>query len=226
MWSILLSALFLLLSPKFSENTGNTKPYIVFDIGGVVAFHNHQKIEAFISDKLHIDLSQAHTALEMWKKASVQGVSPDAFWKSYAEAHHLALPGNWALELQENLPFFVEEIPGVISIILDLNEQGYHTAVLSNTRPFKALSFKKRGIYDPFSTVVLCYKSDEKKPSTKSFEKLLEKLNAQSSHCLLIDDKEAHIQKAKELGFDTILFTSTKQLAQELEKRGIRLNSR
>jgi FMN phosphatase YigB (HAD superfamily) len=47
---------------------------------------------------------------------------------------------------------------------------------------------------------------------------VLERAGKPASQCIFIDDSAGNIQAARQLGFQTILFTSPRQLQQELDK--------
>ena len=59
------------------------------------------------------------------------------------------------------------------------------------------------------------------KPDPRIYAVLLERIERPAAECLFIDDSEANIAVAEELGFQTIRFTSPAQLARELIARGL-----
>jgi 2-haloacid dehalogenase len=59
------------------------------------------------------------------------------------------------------------------------------------------------------------------KPDPEIFEFFLQKIGRTAEECLFIDDSEANIMTAKEIGFDTVHFNSPEQLEAELQTRRI-----
>jgi len=54
------------------------------------------------------------------------------------------------------------------------------------------------------------------KPEPEIYEVMLEKIGKPAQECLFIDDSLPNIQQAQKLGFQTIHFESSEQLADEL----------
>jgi FMN phosphatase YigB (HAD superfamily) len=52
----------------------------------------------------------------------------------------------------------------------------------------------------------------------------LERLHAQPTECLFIDDNLVYLEGARKLGITTLQFTSAEQLKRDLGELGIRLN--
>jgi 2-haloacid dehalogenase len=59
------------------------------------------------------------------------------------------------------------------------------------------------------------------KPDPAIYNLLLDKIGKPPGECLFIDDSQANIQQAKQMGFVTIHFTSPSQLEDELIQMGI-----
>lgn len=62
------------------------------------------------------------------------------------------------------------------------------------------------------------------KPEKRAYELILDKLNVRAEDSLFIDDSAQNLASARELGIQTILFKSSKQLLDEL--RRMRINSK
>jgi 2-haloacid dehalogenase len=59
------------------------------------------------------------------------------------------------------------------------------------------------------------------KPDPAIYNLLLEKIGKPAGECIFIDDSPANIQRAEQMGFVTIHFTSPSQLEDELNQMGI-----
>jgi HAD superfamily hydrolase (TIGR01509 family) len=61
------------------------------------------------------------------------------------------------------------------------------------------------------------------KPERSAFETTLERLGVKAQQAVFIDDSEEHVQAARHLGLQGILFTSAEALQHELAAAGIRI---
>ena len=107
-----------------------------------------------------------------------------------------------------------------IEILRELKERGYPLYGLSN---WSAETFPiVHGRYDFFKLfdgILLSGNVKLIKPDPAIFELCLKMTRKPASECLFIDDSIANINTAKQIGFDTIHFTSSEQLRKELELR-------
>ena len=72
-----------------------------------------------------------------------------------------------------------------------------------------------------FQEMVISGREKVVKPDPAIYRLLLSRINFESHQCLFIDDSEPNILAARELGFQTIHFSSPEHLREELEDRGI-----
>ncbi len=61
------------------------------------------------------------------------------------------------------------------------------------------------------------------KPDKRIYEILIERADAKAGDCLFIDNKKSLLVPAREMGFQTILFTSKQRLERDLRSYGIDL---
>jgi len=59
------------------------------------------------------------------------------------------------------------------------------------------------------------------KPDPRIYLALLERIKRNAQECLFIDDSQANVAAARQLGFDAIHFVSPDQLQKELSSRGL-----
>ncbi len=123
---------------------------------------------------------------------------------------------------------YLEAIGGaiqpVVEILRALHEQGYPLYGLSNWPAEKfAIVRQLYPFFAWFDHVVISGEVKLVKPDRAIFELLLERIDRPAKGCVYIDDHEPNIAVARELGFQTIHFTSPKQLAEELRGLGVDL---
>ena len=198
---------------------------IVFDFGSVIAKTDRQQVIHFIAQSLNISQTEAENALNQLKHHTSQNEEEPEFWQMYAEQKKIRLPDHWLEKLDDTRLHALKEIPGMIDLVKDLQKQGYQTALLSNVRGSQAAIKRKLGYYNLFSPVLLSYEIGIKKPDPKAYQLLLAQLKIPPERVLFIDNKQANVNAAKALGMDGIVFYNRDQLAQELKKRGIVINS-
>ena len=59
------------------------------------------------------------------------------------------------------------------------------------------------------------------KPDPQIYSRLLTRYNLRAPNCIFIDDNQANISKAADLGFETILFTNPEDLRRILMSRSV-----
>lgn len=110
-------------------------------------------------------------------------------------------------------------IPGTVEILHKLKVKGYPLYGLSN---WSAETFPRARhnypFFDLFDEIILSGDVKLIKPDPAIFNLLLSKIRFAAPECILIDDSQANIDTAKNLGFVTILFTSPEQLQIELQR--------
>lgn len=66
---------------------------------------------------------------------------------------------------------------------------------------------------------VLSFEEKCSKPDKKIYEILIEKYNLNPEKCVFIDDRQANVEAARELGFNAVLFTNYLEVNKELNKK-------
>lgn len=114
------------------------------------------------------------------------------------------------------------EIKGSVDILAELRDLGYPLYALSN---WAAETFdlvrEQFEFLNWFDHMVISGKVGMVKPDPGIFEYLLQLIGRKAQDCLFIDDTEENIAAAQRLGFQTIHFKSSEQLADALRKRGV-----
>ncbi|MBA3711689.1 MAG: HAD family phosphatase [Pyrinomonadaceae bacterium] len=198
-------------------------PAIIFDFGGVLLDWNPR----YLYRKL-------------------LGDSPDAMERFFTEIGFV----EWNMqqdngrpfavavtELSERFPHYAElirayderweesisgPIQPTIDILHSLKEAGYRLYGLSN---WSAETFyriqHKHTFLDWFDDIVISGEVRLVKPDPRIYTVLLERIGRRAEECLFIDDSEANIAAALQLGFRVIWFKSPELLAAELCRLGL-----
>jgi 2-haloacid dehalogenase len=113
-------------------------------------------------------------------------------------------------------------IHATVNIMHDLRLRGYPLYGLSNWSAEKFhLVRREYEFFDWFEDIVISGEVSLVKPDPQIFVLLLEKIDRPAQACLLIDDTQANIDIARQLGFRTFYFRSPDQLRSELCRSGV-----
>ena len=74
-----------------------------------------------------------------------------------------------------------------------------------------------------FDHTVLSYEVKALKPDEKIYRSVLKKTGVNAHDCFFVDDLQANVEGAKNLGFDAALFTTSESLRGDLAVRGFRV---
>ncbi len=194
---------------------------IIFDIGNVLLeFKPFDFLLKHYDEKVMEDLMVIIFSSDEWIEMdlgtmSVQEVKSRFIDRNpqYENEIHYVLD-HWSemlVPIQNNIKF-----------VKILKERGYNLYLLSNF-PLKAFEevFNKYDFFKYFDGQVISAYEHVIKPDEKIYNILLEKYNLNPSECLFIDDMEANILTAKELGIKTICLSYRVDLEEKLKAIGI-----
>ena len=191
---------------------------IIFDLGGVLftngttlfAKHiavKHNKDQKFVYELLNYsDIGNAYREGKM---------SKDDYWKVFKE--RLEIDDEIA-ELEKKWNDVYTVIDGTRQIIEDL-KQKYEVYFLSdNVKDRVVIIDKKYGFINWFLGGVFSHEVGVRKPQSKIYELLIEKVNLRPEEMLFIDDKQINLPPAKQLGMNTLLYKNPEKLGTDLKK--------
>lgn len=117
-------------------------------------------------------------------------------------------------------------IPSSVGLAASLKSAGYRIGILSNTCEahweFAAKKFRVLGqLFDP---VITSYDVHAMKPVAAIYEAAAKAANHDPSELFFVDDRAENVEGARSQGWHAELFTSTLQLANDLERLGVDFN--
>lgn len=190
---------------------------VVFDFGGVILNLPPIEIELFVSNALDVSREAVQKTLFSAGADLIEGKIPeDIFWKNYAHLVQRTLPDDFEEQMSA---FFAKNAPihsEVIQIAQILKSKGFLLPILSNISPFQIKIFKNLHCFTPFEPLLFSCEIGFKKPDTRIFAFLLEKIRLKPQECLFIDD-EQNVLTANHLEINGIQFQSTEKLRRDLE---------
>jgi 2-haloacid dehalogenase len=205
------------------KSTKKRSPAIIFDLGGVLIDWNPYYLyrKMFGDDPQAVANYLKAVDFSGWNKEQDRG-------RSFAEGTE-ALIAQFPQYRELILAYderYLEAIGGIIQptveILRTLKELEYPLYGLSNWPAEKfALVRPIYAFFAWFDDLVISGEVKLIKPEKDIFQLLLQRIGRPSGECLFIDDHEANILTARELGFQTIHFHSPRQLQAELQNRTI-----
>lgn len=188
---------------------------VIFDWGGVLIDDPGPGLMQYCSRALTVskeDYIRAHNKFAAdFQKGLIR---EDIFWERICGELNVPKPkveSLWADAF--NAAYAPRE--DMFSLSARLRENGYKTAVLSNTEA-PAMQYFYQFQYNMFDVSVFSCAEGTKKPEKKIYELTVQKLGSRPGQSVFIDDKPEYINGAKQAGLNTILFRNIEQVKNEL----------
>lgn len=220
---LLLSFFVCIMLQVYAHEQRSISPIkvIVFDFGGVIGQSNRNIIYEGIANTFGIPSKDIKPLLAQLKNHLFMGGDEQFFWENVAKSRGRALPPTWLADFRALLACAIQDIPGTLTLIKSLQQQGFQVALLSNVRKDKAEVLRKLGYYSYFNPVLLSCDLGYAKPDPYIFQILLHTLQVPKEACVFVDNRIENITAAQALGIDSIHFINAPQLNEELARRGI-----
>ena len=176
---------------------------VIFDFGNVICKCNIEEIASkYTNDSEEIKFVRNEVAnSEEWLGKNLIDLGEITLSEA---ASRINKRTNYIHEDLVNI--FLKEFPNnlkyngdILNLIKELKNKGYKVYVLSNTSKETFANFKA-DLEALFDGLVLSYKIHKIKPNKPIYECLLKTYNLNPNECLFLDDREANIKTANELG--------------------------
>jgi epoxide hydrolase-like predicted phosphatase len=191
---------------------------IIFDFGRVISAQKPSTLLRSYENELGLKPGTINSIMfdsKAWQEALVGRKTVEEFW--YEIGPELGLNSVNEVDAFHHRYRADEEInKEVLDLILRLH--GNHKlAVLSNSPPGLAQWLADWNVLHPFDVVFCSGDEGIAKPDPKAFELTLERLGLKPDEAVFIDDTREHVEAARKLGLQAILFTTAEELEKELE---------
>ena len=199
---------------------------IIFDLGGVLIdwnpkylykniFDNEQEMEDFLSTVCTPDWNEEQDAGRSIKKATETLVRQYPQHEENIKAYYTRWP-----------EMLAGPIEGTVEILDRLKQfSGYKLYALTNwsTETFP-IAKERYPFLNWFDGIVVSGEEKMRKPNPRFYKLLLERYGVKAGEALFIDDNKRNVDAARNLGIDSIVFTTPKELMTELTRRNVVLN--
>ena len=193
---------------------------IIFDFGGVIINIDYERvIQAFVKlgvkdfDALFSQLKQHHLFDDLDKGL----ISADEFRSRLKSISNVPLTDE---QINDAWNAILINLPKEnIDLLLELKKH-YRLFLLSNTNEIHEKAFTKMMMDDfgenvlhkVFERIYFSHLINKRKPDVETFEQVVKENNLKVPETLFIDDSPQHIEAAKQIGLQTLLFEKGKTL--------------
>lgn len=198
---------------------------ILFDRDNTLSFTNvqvYREAAAWLAKTYQLDPENAlKTMVNHWNNSAHHWnhihtlEQEEEFWREYALQliEQLSLPAEFAAELLKEYPYerFMQAVPGVREMLLELRQQGLKIGVLSNTLPSIERTLVAIGLADLIDCALSSCTLGVRKPDVQAFKLAATALQLEPADILFIDDLEENIVGAKQAGMHAKLIDLTGQ---------------
>lgn len=195
---------------------------VIFDVGKVLVAFDWERVfaELGIMGRAVDIMADATVCSPEWNEFD-RGVIPDEELLAGFIAH--------APQYEDKIRAFYDDLGRTIrqydysrTWIRGLEAAGYRTYLLSN---FPDRIYRQAGEELSFvrdvSGAVFSYTVKTVKPESEIYEILLERYQLMPEECVFIDDRPENLETARNLGMETVLFTSYEQAVEALRRLGV-----
>jgi putative hydrolase of the HAD superfamily len=192
---------------------------ILFDYGGVFGSEAHDWGGTLqpVSNASGLSVGEMEGLWhEAWPSLVIGAHDLGSFWNSVSQASPTR-PEPHAL--QEVFESAISENRDVRNIAEELKRRGFRLALVSNeSRGGMNAKIQKFRLADLFEKVYCSANMGISKPDPALFSYILSDTKTGPREAILIDDQEANIKVAREIGMEAIHFKNAAQLRTELER--------
>jgi len=194
---------------------------IVFDLGGVVLdwkpkllieriFPTDSDRKKIFTQVLgHPDWVKMDRGILDWKTATIQA------------ARRTGISEELIRNFFELIPKNLVPIPDTLNLIREIKEVGHRLFILSNMHHEAANYIEKNlDFWNLFEPPIFSCRINMVKPEISIFQYLLDSHQLKASETVFIDDMQANVESAQELGINTIKFENAQQCRQQLKNLG------
>lgn len=193
---------------------------VIFDIGNVLLLFSHEKMllqfselldvpfaalkQKVLSDKLLYEYELGNITTDHWVETLMSLSS-----RKPSREHLLNAMGD----------IFHENFP-LTDLIPLLKKQGIRLLLLSNISEAH-FDYVKRHfeVLHAFDEAVLSYEVRSSKPEQAIYHAVLKAAGTKAYECFYIDDVPEHVEAAKQLGIDAVVYESIEQIKKAFEER-------
>jgi epoxide hydrolase-like predicted phosphatase len=193
---------------------------VIFDWGGVLIDDPRPGLLQYCSEAFGVPLEDYTPIHDLFLDEFHKGkISEERFWRQVSGKLGRPMPTARSLWYEAFRSAYVPKLQ-MFHLVSSLHDNGYKTALLSNTE-LPAVDFFHKWGYDMFDVLVFSCIEGMVKPDRRIYEITLERLRSKAGQAVFIDDRQDYIRGAQEVGLKTILFKSIDQVKDAMVGLGM-----
>ncbi len=195
---------------------------VLFDWGGVLIDNPASPLMDYCARALGVSVEDYTRVHHTHGEAFQRGRIPEAtFWQRVCGALGRPLPQTSSL-WGDAFRAVYSPRNDVFALADRLHASGYRIALLSNTEG-PAMEFFLELRYKVFDAPIFSCAEGACKPEREIYEIAARKLATPAGRCVLIDDKPAFVEGARNAGMEGIVYESLEQIKRELTELDVRV---
>jgi putative hydrolase of the HAD superfamily len=194
---------------------------VILDFGDVISHPADPEVLSWMAALFQVPVEQFRQTYSKFRLDYDRGsLAADEYWVKVGSASGVLPTPEQITELRKaDVAMWSRLNQTVLNWVLDLRSAGYKTAVLSNMHRDMIQHLHSNGEWTSrFDFLTLSAELGTAKPSREIFEHCLNGLGVSASEALFIDDREANIESARNLGIVGIVAPTTAGLVEKLTK--------
>ena len=195
---------------------------VVFDLGGVLIDWDPRYLyRKLLADEAAVEEFLATVCTPEWNAELDRGRPFAEGVAELAERHpeHAAAIAAYRQRWPEML---AGDLPGTVEVLAELRAAGVPLYALTNwSAETFAITRERFEFLDWFDGLLVSGEERMTKPDPAFFQLLLDRFGLDPGATVFVDDAEANVAAARELGIDAVRFTGPGQLRRELSARRI-----
>ena len=195
---------------------------MIFDYGGVISLPQEPSFIRMLADMVGADADALARAYRSHRHDYDRGVLTGAgYWRSVLEAGGAETAERSAEELiRLDVQSWIRINPDTLDLLSRLDSAGVVLALLSNLPSDHLTDFQERFRWlELFAVRVYSCELGRAKPDPEIYRQCLARLDRKAEKCLFVDDTEANVTAARELGMHALEFAGAGELERELRER-------
>lgn len=198
---------------------------ILFDWGGVLIEDPAPGLMQYCAGALGVSVADYTAAHNRHGGPFQKGrITEEVFWQRICTDLDCTAPGVPSLWGQAFRGVYAPRAE-VFALARRLHEKGHKIGLLSNTEAPAMALWPQLG-RDAFDALVFSCAEGAVKPEREVYEIAAGKLNVTPARCVLIDDKPAYAEGARNAGMQAIVYESLPQVERELAELGVGIPQR
>lgn len=192
---------------------------IVFDFGGVLVDWNPRYVfRTYFNDENEMEYFLSNVCNGEWNAEQDRGRTFDEGvrllkeqYPQYSEAIQM---------FKDRWEFMIKgEFPETVELLKELKEKGYGIYGLTNwSAETIGKAYERFKFFALFDGIVVSGEERLLKPDKRIFKVLLDRYGLNPEECVFMDDSEANVKSAAELGFNAIQFDCIQNVREKLSR--------